>query len=84
MSKEKKCIVKECNKPIKKRSKDYCCMHRARLERTERLDLITTKEKLLSRVKTGNKTYNGTHCLEYTRYVDKLGYGRLRVNSKKH
>lgn len=74
------CVVIGCNKPKKRFDLLYCSMHRARLARNGRLTLKSKLEILLSRCIVNPDTY----CWEYTKYINKWGYGRLRYNGKKH
>ena len=72
------CSIDGCVKPPKLADK-YCSMHRARLTRTGRFDLKTPYERLIERSKLNEET----GCIEYTRYKNKHGYGRLRAGGKK-
>ena len=71
------CLVKKCNEAIS--AKGFCKKHYARLIRTGRTTLKTTKERLLEKcVPEPN-----TGCWLWTEYCNEWGYGRLRVNGKK-
>lgn len=77
MDQKIKCLVKECIKHKKQNSR-FCSMHTARYFRTGRLDLKTSKERFLKRIK---ELDNGCHV--YTGQIMQFGYGRLRANGKK-
>lgn len=78
MSEElKPCIVSCCGNVAKKRDK-YCSMHRARLQRTGRLDLKSLGEKLIDNIKIAH-----SGCWEWQAYKSKEGYGRVRVKGLK-
>lgn len=71
------CKVDGCKK-LSKQGSSYCSMHTARLYRTGRFDKITPIERLLNRIE---KTASG--CWNYTQYLNRFGYGRLRANGTK-
>ena len=54
-------------------------MHRARLQRTGRLD----KKSLHERIEENIERITESGCWVWMGYINKLGYGRFRVNGKK-
>lgn len=73
----KTCCADNCGKHAKRGDK-YCSMHRARLSRHGELNKKSAYDRLLSAV---TKIPNG--CWEYSGYLNRFGYGRLRHNGKK-
>jgi len=73
----KPCSVDGCEK--KRSDRLYCRMHRARLERTGRLDLKSTAERLTEK----SVWDESIGCLEWSGHRNKHGYGRLRVGGRK-
>ena len=67
MSEIKPCSVNGCDKKLK--SKLYCSMHQARLDRTGRLD----KKRLAERIKENIEYVND--CWEWQGYKSDEGYG---------
>ena len=57
--------------------KTICQRHKARIERTGRLDLRSQVQRIFCRVKV-----NGD-CFEYTGSLNEHGYGRIKLNGKR-
>jgi len=67
------CRIDGCSKPRKKNN-TLCSMHRARWERTGSYEKETPYQRMMKRC-VKNKS---TGCIEYSGYLNKWGYGRLR------
>jgi len=75
----KACLVEGCNKPLKKHDSTYCSMHRARINRTGRLELESPEK----RIKRSIMYDLDTECWEWSKYLNEHGYGRMRFQGKK-
>lgn len=74
----KPCTYQPCCK-IRKKFDIYCSMHRARLDRTGKFELVTPYERMMKKVIIDK---NG--CWIFGGFITNYGYGRVRNNGFKY